>query len=274
MQSFINKEQKVEEYIDIIKESSFPIRKYDLETINSEYDSLCSLTTNKINNVGLKIVETFHPSIWRCNVKGCFSPVDAWGDLELMRRVILNRFKYLNTFDLSLFHIRAGLSISKLAPKVSIFKPMLAKYLIEKYLNDYEEIFDPCAGFSGRMLGCCSLGKNYIGYDVNSITVAETKNVIKCLNLDAQVSCADSIYEEGAYECLFTCPPYGDKEIWHQDVEVLNCDEWIDVCLQNYKCKAYLFVVDDVKKYKNSIVEEIKNKSHFGTNFEKVVLIK
>ena len=65
-----------------------------------------------------------------------------------MYKVIENRLKYLKE-DLSIYNIRAGLSISKKAPKVSVFKPATAKYLIEKYLNEYTEIFDPCCGFSG-----------------------------------------------------------------------------------------------------------------------------
>ena len=37
--------------------------------------------------------------------------------------------------------------------------------------------------------------------------------------------------------------------------------------------KKYLFVVDETEKYKNYIVETIENKSHFGSNFEYVILI-
>ena len=49
----------------------------------------------------------------------------------------------------------------------------------------------------------------------------------------------------------------------------------IDICLRKFKCKRYLFVVDDrsTVKYKNNVVEKIKNRSHFGSNFEYVVLI-
>lgn len=71
----------------------------------------------------------------------------------------------------------------------------------------------------------------------------------------------------------YTCPPYGSKENWNQSIEELSCDEWIDICLNNYKCKSYLFVVDKTDKYKNYIAEEIINKSHFNKNTEKVILI-
>ena len=74
---------------------------------------------------------------------------------------------------------------------------------------------------------------------------------------------------------MFTCSPYGIIENW-PDIELTNlsCDEWIDVCLNNCKCKRYLFVTDDkINKWKNSVVEVIENKSHFGKNVEYVVMV-
>ena len=72
---------------------------------------------------------------------------------------------------------------------------------------------------------------------------------------------------------MFTCSPYNDKENWGQDIKNLSCDEWIDICLKNFKCKKYIFIVDHTNKYKDNIVETINNKSHFNENNEKVILI-
>ncbi len=263
---------KIEEYLNLVLNSSFPYDDFSEKELKCDYRSLRKTTNNKSNS-GLKIIKHFHPSIWYCNRCGHKSPVDAWNDPEIMYKVIENRLKYLRE-DLSIYNIRSGLSISKKAPKISIFKPATAKYLIQKYLNDYNEIFDPCCGFSGRMLGACLLNKNYIGQDINSITIKESKKLRDYLNLNAKLLVNDSIYDTGEYECLFTCPPYGNKENWHQDIEVLSADDWIDVCLNNYKCKAYLFVVDKTEKYKSYIVEEFHNKSYLNENSEQVILIK
>lgn len=46
-----------------------------------------------------------------------------------------------------------------------------------------------------------------------------------------------------------------------------NCDEWIEVCLQKYDCKVFLFVVDEVERYKNYVAETLKGSG------KKVVLI-
>ena len=82
-------------------------------------------------------------------------------------------------------------------------------------------------------------------------------------------------YDFGDNTCLFTCPPYGEKEHWNKNRNEIekSCDEWIDLCLEKYKCKKYLFVVDETEKYKDKIVETLTNKSHFGSNNEYVILI-
>ena len=53
----------------------------------------------------------------------------------------------------------------------------------------------------------------------------------------------------------------------------MDCDQWIDECIKRFNCKKYLFVVDKTEKYKENIVEEIKNNSHFGSKIEYVILI-
>ena len=124
-----------------------------------------------------------------------------------------------------------------------------------------------------------SLNKKYIGQDINPVTVKESNNLInyfKFFDLNkCEVSCKNSICTKGKYECLFTCPPYEDIESW-PDVQstIHTCDDWIDICIKNNKCKKYLFVVDDkIEKWKSNIVETLENKSHFGKNIEYVVLI-
>ena len=140
-------------------------------------------------------------------------------------------------------------------------------------MNEYNIIFDPCSGYSGRMLGVCSLNKHYIGQDINDITVKESNKLITELNLNATITCKDSLDDCGTYDCLFTCSPYSLKETWNQSIEDKSCDEWIDAFIKNYKCKKYLFIVDKTEKYKNYIVEEIENKSHFSKNIEYAILI-
>lgn len=56
-------------------------------------------------------------------------------------------------------------------------------------------------------------------------------------------------------------------------VDLRTCDDWIDICLKNYNCKRYVFVVDKTEKYKDSIVYELRNRSHVTDNIEYVICI-
>lgn len=257
------------------REVEFPYPEYNDKILNTSFKSLLKADINKFNmraRYGDKIINHFHPSIFKCNVGKYPSPYNAWSNDELLKKCIKNRIIYKGC-NLDRSKVLAGLSIAKIAPKISIFNSYLAKYIIKKYLDSYNTIFDPFSGYSGRMLGTCSLDKYYIGQDINPTTVAESNNIIKYFGLNAQIHVKDLLDDFGNYPCLFTCPPYGDKENWGQNVIIKSCDDWIAECLNRYKCEKYVFVVDDTELYKNYIVEELTNKSHFGENKEYIIVI-
>lgn len=188
--------------------------------------------------------------------------------------MIKNRLIYVNNVDPS--KILRGFNISKICPVVSMFNPILAKYLVGKYLSEFTEVFDPFSGFSGRLLGVVSTGKQYIGQDLNQKVVDESKQIMKFLDLQF---CQCSILQNdifssfGVYECLLTCPPYNKKEIYNNETVFKSCDDWIDECLKRFKCKRYVFVVDETTKYSDKIVEQIKSTSHFSNVREKIIVI-
>ena len=101
----------------------------------------------------------------------------------------------------------------------------------------------------------------------------KVNGIIEKFNLNATVECKDIFTSTGEYECLFTCSPYNLKEIWNENESNLSCDEWIDECLKRFKCKRYIFVVDNTEKYKDKVVEELTNSSHFGVNNELLIVI-
>ena len=226
---------------------------------------------NKNSYVGSSIVRHFHESIWEAHVGKNISPVECWNNKELLEKTVKNRMIYSSR--LSSQSIVDGFNVSKIAPKVSVFNPMSAKYLIKTYLNEFSEVFDPFSGFSGRMLGCCALGKKYVGQDINTKHVIESNRIIDYLRLNASVKEQDIFIDQGEYECLFTCPPYGLKEIWNEHETNYTCDMWIAQCITRYDCKKYLFVVDSSERYKDYIIGEITNSSHFGNRKEYIVLI-
>ena len=254
---------------DLPKE--FPYPKYTKERLAKDWKHLQEWEWNKNSYVGSSIVRHFHESIWEAHVGKNISPVECWNNKELLEKTVKNRMIYSSR--LSSQSIVDGFNVSKIAPKVSVFNPMSAKYLIKTYLNEFSEVFDPFSGFSGRMLGCCALGKKYVGQDINTKHVIESNRIIDYLRLNASVKEQDIFIDQGEYECLFTCPPYGLKEIWNEHETNYTCDMWIAQCITRYDCKKYLFVVDSSERYKDYIIGEITNSSHFGNRKEYIVLI-
>lgn len=270
-----------DEYVDDIftwcRRQEFPYPSYSSDILMSSWNSLLKSDLAKFSlkaRYGEKLLLNFHKSIWDGHKRGKPSPIEAWSNDELLKNAIKNRIIYKG-HDLDPSKVLNGLWVSGIAPRVSIFNPNLAKYIIYKYLNDFSVIFDPCSGYSGRLLGALSLNKKYIGQDINCTTINESNQLIKFLNSsDAIVSCCDSTSSSGNYECMFTCPPYSSKEVWKDTgCNIYSADQWIKLLLEKYKCKKYVFVVDETYEYKEFIVETLTNKSHFGINTEYIIVI-
>ena len=114
------------------------------------------------------------------------SKLMAWAlfclnDKNIVKKVALNRLKYVGRCKPS--DILQGFNVTRVANKVSIFKPKTAEYLIEKYLSEATAVVDPFSGFSGRMLGAFNAGKKYIGWDINETHVKESNEIIKFKNI-------------------------------------------------------------------------------------------
>ena len=273
----------------------------DIERCVNEVLSLMKST--KSSKTISPTIKRFHKSMIKANRDGKLSPYDGW-KLMKMSRPAFEKFydnrlrcsdwfkekggdnmKYLHEGYVPEFIYGIGLTTSGKYPIVTYFKPHLAKYLIEKYLNCYDTVFDPFSGYSGRMMGAVCTGKNYIGRDLCVDSVNESNEiwnfmkpfVEKKMNKEivCDVAIADACTSEGKYQCLLTCSPYGNIEQW-QGVPCYgySCDEWIDICLKNYECEKYVFVTDDkIGKYKSYVTEYIQNTSHWGENVECVVVI-
>ena len=247
------------------------------------------------------IIKKFHPSALKASREGHLSPFDGWKhlqeDKDAFRKFMLNRLRCSDFFiehkkgkedykahwsllleaKIPPFIYQIGLTTSGKYMNVSMFKPHCARYLVKKYLNNYSEVFDPFSGFSGRLIGAANCRKAYTGQDINEEHVKESNEIIKYKNYsNVQVSVQNILTDsEKEYECLFTCPPYGGKEHWNKNNDEVEktCDEWIDICLQKYKCKHYIFVVDKTDKYKDKITEVLENKSHLGISKEYVIFL-
>ena len=142
--------------------------------------------------------------------------------------------------------------------------------IIHRYLSEFDEVFDPFSGYGGIMLACIAMNKQYVGQDVSGVHVRESLNMLSFLkdngvDIDASLNIADSSQTTGTYQCLITEVPSGDEEC--QDVvNIYASDEWIDVCMRNYKCNNYVFIVKNTECYVDKIVDTIYSKNILNNN--------
>jgi len=287
-QLYMNYDEYIESLFHQYKNMAFPYPHYTNKELIDSIKQLIRfnpehkyLTLSSRNREGDRLIQHFHHSIYHAKKNGNISPYQAWNDDKLLRKCIENRTLYRTSIDPN--KILQGFNVSKIAPKVSVFSAGRAKMIINKYLSQYNEIFDPFSGFSGRMLGAISLGKRYIGQDLSGIHVEESNKIIDFLKRTINhypnmilptVIQKDILKSSGECHSLFTCPPYSDKEIWQCNIcDKRTCDDWLDECLSRFKCERYVFIVDNTVKYKEYIVDEIVNKSHLGKNNEYVIVI-
>lgn len=262
---------------DWCRSIDFPYPEHTEKRLENDWKHLNTYFNDKYVpqcRIGSSIIKEFHHSIYHCRVRNSLSPYEGWYDDEALKKVIRNRFIYKNDVDPS--KILSGFNMSKICPCVSVFNPILARYLTLKYLNEFDLVYDPFSGFSGRLLGVASTGRRYVGRDLNDLVVSEANQIIDFLNLPRnryEVRKQDIFDSNGTFQCLLTCPPYNKKEIYNNETVFKTCDEWIDECLLRFNCKRYVFVVDTAAKYADFITEEIKSDSHFAHVTEKVVVI-
>ena len=160
------------------------------------------------------------------------------------------------------------------------YNPLTARILYEHFLNDQEEhiLYDPCAGWGGRLLGALSSNRkiHYVGTDVNMNNKGCYENLGNFYNSNCDGKNTFDIYYEGAETihknksfqkvkgqlslCL-TSPPYFYRERYSEDKEQScirfpNYQDWLNgfmqpmikTCYDYLKPNGYLILnVADVK---------------------------
>ena len=261
-EEFIDK--RLREYHNI----PFPeLYYFDVELIRS-YNDLCKLNCDdkyhrniSLNTrVGDRLIQHFHPSIYHDKRAGKLSPYEAWQDDNMLRNMIEQGYLYHSYLNKN--KILQGFNIYEPAQRVSILSAGKAKMIMHRYLSEYDEVFNPFSGYGGVMLACIAMNKRYIGQDISEVHVRESLSMLSFLkdngvDMNASLSVADSSQTTGTYQCLFA-----------NDMN----DDLIDICIKNYKCERYVFIISNTEKYVNNIVEIMKGKSYLQKD-QKIILI-
>lgn len=262
----------LERRFNAIRNYGFPFPNRTSKQLRLSFDSLRKFVNSDIDlekyyrftYIGNWLIDQFHPSIYYCNRVDSLSPYDAiMNDVALEYLIDTNTiYRGVNNYN----KLLQGMVLSDIAPVVDVFSPAHAVMLIRQYLSEFDTIYDPFSSFSGRMLGALACGKSYIGNDVSMIMTNESLQLYDWLKTnypdipDVKLSCADVHDQYGEYPCLFTCVPYSNYEQWIDAPDSdMTADDWIDLCMDHFKCKRYVFIVDYTEKYTDNLVGVIGN---------------
>ena len=206
-----------------------------------------------------------------------------------------NRLKYINKSysQLSDLEIIRGLNISGKVRSYTVFNKVGMTTFIEKYKPT--AIYDPCAGWGERLLICANHNIDYYGYDINKKLKVGYNKIINHFGLTKQKFSTEvqgNIYK---YDCLFTCPPYWNTEIYTKDgAENLNYKDflnWWKQIISKSNCSLIAYQIN--QKYKDDmnqviidlgyeLIDEIQlpkqvshfNKKHKKTEFESIFVLR
>ena len=245
----------INEYADymfhIYRSMPFPEPKYSDKELIRSYDSIVRMDCNdkyhqdlSINpRLGDRLIYHYHPSIWHQALPGKISPYDAWYDDDVLKQHIRDHLLYHSHLNKN--KILQGFAVSPIAPRIRFISGGKAKMIVNRYLSDYDTIFDPNMGYGGRMLGVVSLDKKYMGICKDDVLFKENINMIEFIQehyaIDGRINPSGT-----EYPCMFT--------------EVENDNE-ITEYLSTYKCSKYLFVTLGTEKYKQHQIDYIESRS-------------
>lgn len=156
--------------------------------------------------------------LWQAN------PTDRrkWGNAQA--RLYANRLEHMGSErgagklpdELTDLEILRGLRISGAVRGYTVFDNTAMRAVLDEYAP--AAVYDPCAGWGERMVTCAALGIDYLGVDVNPAVVAGHAQIAQQYDLAGQRTVVGDAAEFGArgleHEMVFTCPPYGDIEIY------------------------------------------------------------
>lgn len=115
----------------------------------------------------------------------------------------------------------------------SVFDPVLCELSYSWFCPPGGQIIDPFAGGSVRGIVAGALDRDYWGCDLRAEQVAANVQQAKEISTPRTPAwvCGDSskmVKEAPAADFVFSCPPYGDLEVYSEDPADLSRMDWMD----------------------------------------------
>ena len=168
---------------------------------------------------GLKLCQHFFPNFWDIKSSKGVSFSDCWENPVLMENVL--EWGRSGMSKLWLSWIRRAVFMRAGLPNSSFYRPHFSRQIILNTKIKDGLLFDPCAGWGGRMLGTVSAGWNYVACEPNIETYDNLMRLVDFLEIQNNVTihnipAEDFDYEslDGKVDVILTSPPYFNLEVY------------------------------------------------------------
>jgi len=215
----------------------FPHYRLSDAAVAREYQQIADCDVSQIfdddelrgSPLGLRLANSFHPRMWRVPMPGVRSPFERFQDDEMLRLMIRKALRvFPERFAVNASNLRRILQTYSRTARVSNFRPTAAKALYARYSGAGDRILDFSSGYGGRLLGCLTLPREYVGIDPCTAQIAGLHRMVTRLHRlvsppgGAQVhqACAEDFLPQlPAQSCalVFSSPPYFDNERYSQE---------------------------------------------------------
>jgi hypothetical protein len=169
----------------------------------------------------MKLCQHFFPNFWNIENDKGLSFAKAWNDPVVMNKV--REWGLQGMSQLWLSWIRRAVYMASGLPNSSFYRPHFARQICEMTGKKTGTLFDPCAGWGGRMLGTVSCDWNYVSCDPNKDTFDNLCRLIEFLNVQDKVKIHNIPAETFDFNSLhdvdvvLTSPPYFNLEVYTSD---------------------------------------------------------
>lgn len=208
--------------------NGFPFIKLDYEKRIGSLKRLSEFNVEKLidgeiitnNKKGIKLANYYHPHRYGVTIGNKKqSTIDVFNNNDKLSKILERIFDKHSKITDNL--VRGELTFGYHMVPYN-FRPLVAKFIYQKYSNPGDIILDPCAGYGGRALGCMSLdNRTYLGVEPDRRTYAGIIKMAKDLGEEEKVSVINLPFEDinlnKKFSLIFTSPPYFNLEKYSDD---------------------------------------------------------
>lgn len=190
---------------------------------------------------GMKLCQHYFPNFWDIEDTKGNSFAKAWEDPIVMDKV--RQWGLSGMSNLWLSWIRRAVYMTAGLPNSSFYRPHFAKQITMMTGKQHGIVFDPCAGWGGRMLGTVANGWDYIACEPNSKTYQGLLNILELIDTKCEVSIHNipaenfKFSEQEKVDVVITSPPYFNLEVYNQEAnqsynKFRKYEDWRDQWLE------------------------------------------